>query len=57
MGRRPSWQECADALRDAFEAEHGLDLRPGGLGETETAAVDRLVRERYATDTWLAGAA
>src|SRR5262249_44353395 len=30
-GRRPSWQECGDAVRDAFEAEHGLELRPGGL--------------------------
>jgi lipoate-protein ligase A len=53
LGRRPSFDECAAALRAAFEAEHGLDLRPGGLDATEVADVERLVTERYATDAWL----
>ena len=57
IGRRPSWEECASALRDAFEAEHGLVLQPGGLDAGEIAAIDRLVHERYATEQWLAGAA
>ena len=39
------------------EGEHGLDLRPDGLTAEETAAVERLVREKYATDAWLRGPA
>jgi lipoyl(octanoyl) transferase len=56
-GRRPSWEECADVLRAAFEAEHGITLEPGGLDPAEIEDVERLVRERYATAAWLAGAA
>lgn len=57
IGRRPTFDECADALRAAFESEHGLDLRPGGLTDDECADVDRLVKDRYSTQAWLAGAA
>ncbi len=57
LGRRPSWQDCADALGRAFEDEHALTLVPGGLTAEETEHVERLVRERYATDAWLAGVA
>lgn len=57
LGRRPTWEACAEALREAFESEHGLALRPGGLDESETVEVERLVRERYATHRWLAGVA
>ena len=53
LGRRPSWDGCADALARAFETEHALDLRPGGLGLDEAREVERLVTERYATDAWL----
>jgi lipoate-protein ligase A len=56
LGRRPSFDEVARALTEAFEAEYGLDLRPGGLTKAETARVAALVDERYATDAWLAGA-
>ena len=54
LGRRPPFDEVARALADAFEAEHRLDLRPGGLTPDETARVATLVDERYATDAWLA---
>lgn len=57
LDRRPSFDEVADALAAAFEAEHGLDLRPGGLDERETERVARLVRERYASAAWLAASA
>jgi lipoate-protein ligase A len=57
LGRRPSWEVCARALAEAFEAEHGLSLAPGGLTAAETDEVARLVHERYATDAWLAGVA
>ena len=55
IGRRPSWDECAEELARAFEAEHGLTLRPDGLTFDETREVERLVAERYGTDAWLAG--
>jgi lipoate-protein ligase A len=57
LGRRPGFDAVAEALAAAFEAEHGIRLAPGGLGTGEAAAVEALVRERYATPTWLAGAA
>ncbi|MBI2204945.1 MAG: lipoate--protein ligase family protein [Candidatus Rokubacteria bacterium] len=53
LGRRPSFDECAAALRSGFETEHGLDLQPGGLDEEEMRAVERLVTERYGTVAWL----
>ena len=57
LGRRPSFDEVASALTEAFEREHGLDLRPGGLSPEETARVDALVNERYANPAWLAAPA
>lgn len=56
-GRRPSFEETALALREAFEAEHGLGLAPGGLTEDEQARVAALVRERYARAAFLAAPA
>jgi lipoate-protein ligase A len=53
LGRRLTWQECADALTAAFVAEHGLELDPGGLTRDEAEQVERLVTARYATDAWL----
>lgn len=57
LGRRPAFDEVAAALEAAFEAEHGLSLQPGGLSAAETALVDRLVADKYATEAWLAGLA
>lgn len=53
LGRRPSFDEVADALARAFEEEHGLDLRPRGLSEDETTRVEALVTDRYASPAWL----
>lgn len=55
LGRRPTFEEVADALTTAFEAEHGLTLRPGGLSEEEHATVDRVIADKYTTAAWLAG--
>jgi lipoate-protein ligase A len=55
LGRRPAFEEVAHALAAAFEAEHGLALAPGGLTDEETALVDRLVRDKYGTEPFLAG--
>jgi lipoate-protein ligase A len=57
LGRRLAFDDVAEALAAAFEAEHGIALRPGGLDPAETDRVEVLVRDRYATDAWLAGAA
>ena len=57
LGHRPKFDDVATALAAAFETEHEITLRPDGLTADETALVERLVREKYATDTWLAGPA
>ncbi len=57
LGHRPKFDDVAAALAAAFEREHGVDLRPDGLGADETAAVERLARDKYASDGWLAGPA
>jgi lipoate-protein ligase A len=57
LGRRPEWDACVTALAAAFEAEHGIALRPGGLTETEAVEADTLARTKYATEAWLAGLA
>ena len=49
-GRRPRFDDVASALREAFEAEHGLTLVAGGLSDDELAHVGRLVRDRYGVD-------
>jgi lipoate-protein ligase A len=56
-GRRPAFEDVVAALRDAFEAEHGLTLAPGGLTHDETARVEALVRDRYGSDVFLAASA
>jgi lipoyl(octanoyl) transferase len=53
LGRRPAFDDVVQALVEAFEAEHGLTLAPAGLSAEETALVERLVQDKYATDAWL----
>jgi lipoate-protein ligase A len=55
LGHRPKFDDVATALAAAFETEHGLTLRPDGLTAEETALVEGLVGEKYATDAWLVG--
>jgi lipoyl(octanoyl) transferase len=55
LGRRPSFDEVAHALAEAFESEHGLRLEPDGLSSEEMETTERLVREKYATTSWLRG--
>ena len=52
LGRRPSFDEAADALAEGFRAAHGLTLEPGGLSEDETGLAAMLEREKYATEAW-----
>lgn len=57
LGRRPAFDEVAEALQVAFEAEHGLTLTRGGLTADESARAESLVRDKYATPEWLAATA
>jgi lipoate-protein ligase A len=57
LGHRPKFDDVAAGLIEAFEAEHRLTFAPGGLTAEETARVEALVRDRYATEAWLAGIA
>jgi lipoate-protein ligase A len=57
LGRRPPWDDCVTAIAAAFESEHAIVLRPGGLTADEAAQVEALARDKYATDAWLAGLA
>ena len=52
LGRRPSFDETAEALAEGFRRAHGVDLTPGGLTEAETALLDSLVETRYGTEAW-----
>jgi lipoate-protein ligase A len=54
LGHRPSFFEVAETLTQAFEEEHGLAVRPGGLSEEEMEQVTTLVTDRYASPAWLA---
>ena len=53
-GRRPAWDDVVAALTHAFEAEHGIDLRPGALTPEELGAATTLAHDKYATEAWLA---
>ena len=55
LGHRPKFDDVAAALAAAFEREHGIELRPDGLSRDEAASVERLVREKYASEAWLTG--
>ena len=52
LGRRPSFDETAEALAEGFRMAHGLTLEPGGLSSGEAALAGMLEREKYATDDW-----
>jgi lipoate-protein ligase A len=52
LGRRPSFDEAAEALAEGFRTAHGLTLEPGGLSEEEAALAGMLEREKYATADW-----
>jgi lipoate-protein ligase A len=52
LGRRPSFAEVAAALAGAFADVHGLDLRPGDLGEAERRLAEDLARDKYAARDW-----
>ena len=52
LGRRPSFDETAAALARGFRETHGIDLRGGELDAGETALVESLIREKYATAAW-----
>src|SRR5262249_37113308 len=57
LDHRPKFDDVAAALVAAFEREPRPGPRPDGLDADETATVERLVRDKYATEAWLTGRA
>jgi lipoate-protein ligase A len=52
LKRRPAFDDVARALADGFAEAHELRLEPGGLTEPEARDAERLVREKYGTESW-----
>ena len=52
IGVRPAFDETVMALTAGFREVHQLELAPGGLRPEEEAPMERLAREKYATDAW-----
>jgi lipoate-protein ligase A len=52
LGRRPAWDEVADALAAGFAEALGVSLVAGELSEEERVLVEELRRGKYATEEW-----
>ena len=52
LGRRPAFDDVVQALAAGLRETHGLDLALGGLTRDEEALMERLIREKYATEAW-----
>lgn len=52
LGRRPGWEEVADALAAGFAAALGTLLNPSEFTREEEARAATLRREKYAADAW-----
>ena len=52
LGRRPTWEEVAEALAAGFAEALSLPLVAGELTSEERALSEQLRREKYATDAW-----
>ena len=52
LGRKPGFREVAEALKEGFEEELGVKLRPGKLTDWEAAEAERLAREKYSAEWW-----
>jgi lipoate-protein ligase A len=52
LGRPVSWQQAADAFRQAFEQVLALRFSEQPLSEAERLRADELAREKYAHPTW-----
>jgi lipoate-protein ligase A len=52
MGRRPSFDETAEALAQGFREAHGIALQRAGLDPREARLAEALGREKYRTEQW-----
>jgi lipoate-protein ligase A len=52
LGRRISWENAAQAMVKAFEAQLGLNFERGELSESESKRTDELVKEKYDHPAW-----
>ena len=52
LGRRPEWEEVAEALAAGFAEALGVTLQPGNLTPREQESARQLRDARYATEAW-----
>jgi lipoate-protein ligase A len=52
LGREVAWQEAADAVRQGFIDEFGIEFSSEGLTEKEKTRADELARGKYRTAEW-----
>jgi lipoate-protein ligase A len=52
LGRRPSFEETAEAVRQGFWEAHRVKLQAGGLAPDECEAMEALARDKYGTEAW-----
>jgi len=52
LGRRPSFVEAVDALREGFGEAGDVELLPSGLSTDEDELMHALIRDKYATERW-----
>jgi lipoate-protein ligase A len=53
LGRMVSWEAAADAFREGFESELGLEFEEEGLSESESARAAELVEQKYNHPGWM----
>ena len=52
LGRRPAFDEVVQALAAGMRETHGLDLAAGALTRDEERLTERLIRGKYAAESW-----
>jgi lipoate-protein ligase A len=54
LGHRVEWQIAAQAFVEAFRRTLNLDILPDELTQGETLAAEKLVKEKYSQQAWIA---
>ena len=52
LGVNVSWETAANALKQGFEKELGIEFENGDLSQSELQRAEELVKEKYGNDIW-----
>ena len=55
LKRKISWEEAAQAFRDAFQSELNLELEDGELTDREAHTARELIESQYSDPAWTRG--